>query len=304
MSQLNYEKVYNTMVDHAVSYVTKCNLHSAVLGISGGIDSTVVASIFHNVSAILASKGYEFTFIGISMPTETTDKREFEISQMVLNTFCDEQITMNITEEAMFMYNHINKHVYPPILSFGDNTAKYRRGNIKSRLRMMHLYDIAKANGGIVLGTDNQTEYMLGYSTIGGDGLFDYNPIQYLWKTEVYGLAHYMVEIYDGKDELKVHALKASIEIPPQAGLGISSTDLEEIGISSYEVLDGIIKELITTTSDDMELHTYHIDDIIAYFKENTAYNIDDVVTVWKRLKANEYKRILPICVKRNTYLK
>ena len=68
-------------------------------------------------------------------------------------------------------------------------------------------------------------------------------------------------------------------------------------------MLDGIIKELITTTSDDMELHTYHIDDIIAYFKENTAYNIDDVVTVWKRLKANEYKRILPICVKRNTYL-
>lgn len=302
MSQLNYEKVYNTMVEHAINYITKCNLHSAVLGISGGIDSTIVACIFSKVSEILADKGYKFTFVGASMPTETTDKREFEISQMVLNSFCDEQIIMDITEEANFMYQHINRHVFPAIISFDDTTAKYRRGNIKSRLRMMHLYDIAKAKGGIVLGTDNQTEYMLGYSTIGGDGLFDYNPIQYLWKTEVYGLAKYLVGIYQNENKRKLDALNASIEIPPQAGLGISSTDLEEIGISSYELLDGILQKLIECSSDGIERYTHHIDDIIAFFQDNTTYNIDDVVIVWKRLKANAYKRILPICVKRNMY--
>lgn len=288
---MDYKKAFDTMVEHGMDYIKNNNLKSVVLGISGGIDSTIVACIFNEVSVRLKKEGKEFEFIGISMPTDTTDKKEFEISQMVLEAFCDYAITMDITSEAACMYEVINAHILPPILS-SDTTSKYRRGNIKSRLRMIHLYDIAKAHGGIVLGTDNYTEYLLGYSTIGGDALFDYNPIQYLWKTEIYGLAEYLlykykknriVKCYPNSGNDKASALEASIKIPPQAGLGISTTDLEEIGAPSYEVLDDILKYLVGVNK---ECHQ----------------DKDLIKVIEKRVNGNAYKRHLPILIPRESF--
>lgn len=288
---MDYKKAFDTMVEHGMDYIKNNNLKSVVLGISGGIDSTIVACIFNEVSVRLKKEGKEFEFIGISMPTDTTDKKEFEISQMVLEAFCDYAITMDITSEAACMYGAINAHIFPPIFS-SDTTSKYRRGNIKSRLRMIHLYDIAKAHGGIVLGTDNYTEYLLGYSTIGGDALFDYNPIQYLWKTEIYGLAEYLlykykknriVKCYPNSGHDKASALEASIKIPPQAGLGISTTDLEEIGAPSYEILDDILKYLVGVNK---ECHQ----------------DKDLIKVIEKRVNGNAYKRHLPILIPRESF--
>ena len=275
---MNCEKVFETMVEHAIDYFIDNDIHAGVLGVSGGIDSTIVAYVFNEVSKRLNESGYGFQLVGISMPTETTDRDEFRISELVGHAFCDSFKVLDITNEAQAI-------VVPSIEGRWDWLNKFRLGNVKSRLRMIHLYDLAKAFGGIVLGTDNYTEFLLGYSTIGGDGLFDYCPIQYLWKTEVYELANYFLQKeIDNKSWDKVHALDESIGIPPQAGLGISKTDLEEIGAPDYYTVDTILKSVVEDTP----------------LPED--FNEAVINTVLRRYENNKYKRNLPIVIGRDMF--
>ena len=275
---MNCEKVFETMVNHAIDYFIDNYIHAGVLGVSGGIDSTIVAYVFNEVSKRLNESGYGFQLVGISMPTETTDRDEFRISELVGHAFCDSFKVLDITNEAQAI-------IVPSIEGQWDWLNKFRLGNVKSRLRMIHLYDLAKAVGGIVLGTDNYTEFLLGYSTIGGDGLFDYCPIQYLWKTEVYELANYfLLKEIDNKSWDKVHALDESIGIPPQAGLGISKTDLEEIGAPDYYTVDTILKSVVEDTPIPED------------------FNEAVINTVLRRYENNKYKRNLPIVIGRDMF--
>ena len=112
------------------------------------------------------------------------------------------------------------------------------RGNIKARLRMITLYDIASRTKGIVMDTDNLTEHFLGFWTIHGDD-GDFNPIGGLWKHEVYGLAKWMKEnVY--KDS---KALEASIAITPTDGNGVKAGgDLAQIAPGkTYDDVDEIL---------------------------------------------------------------
>lgn len=274
-SNLDYANVHKVMVNHLYNYIVNNKLRAAVLGISGGIDSTVVAYMLNEVKQKLDEEKYPFYFVGLSMPTETTDKDEFRISELVGHAFCKDFRVLDITNESQSItVPHIGSGVY---MTLND---KIRLGNVKSRLRMIHLYDIAKAYGGIVIGTDNKTEKELGFSTIGGDALFDFCPIQHLWKTEVYGLAQYYKE-----REIKmcnwekVYALDESINIPPQAGLGISLTDMGEIGAPDYYAVDTVL-----------------------YNDENglpqPEYNY--VEAVLNRKRENAYKKNLPIITPRH----
>lgn len=277
---MNCLKVFDIMVKHAMSYFRENNLHAAVLGISGGIDSTVVAYVFNEVEKRFNDENYDFRFIGISMPTETTDSDEFRISELVGHAFCPNNFKiMDITQEATSV-------TIPYVPECPEWKNKFRIGNVKSRLRMIHLYDLANAYGGVVLGTDNYTEYLLGYSTIGGDGLFDYCPIQYLWKSEIYELANCFREIEKERENWeKVHALDESIKIPPQAGLGISKTDMDEIQAPSYDVVDQIL---------------------ITYLVGADTSDIADeqvVNNVIKRHINSTYKRKLPIIIERNNLI-
>lgn len=285
-TNLKYDYVFETMVSNMVDYIIDSNLDSVVLGVSGGIDSTVVACLLREVSDRV-NKTKPFTFVGVSMPTETTNPDEFKISELVGNAFCDDFKMIDITNEA-------NSIVIPRVGEFVNpliNNNVIRIGNVKSRLRMIHLYDLAKAYKGIVIGTDNYTEYLLGYSTIGGDALFDYNPIQFLWKTEVYRLADYLLNIYiEHKQWDKVHAVSDSIDIEPQAGLGISATDMREIGADNYFVVDDILYTYINLKPGDKENPTVE------------KYGIDTVLTVIDRMHKNEYKRNLPILPLRFNY--
>jgi NAD+ synthase len=273
-------KVFNGMVDHAMNYFRENNLHAAILGISGGIDSTVVAYIFNEVEKRFNNENYSFRLVGISMPTETTDKDEFRISELVGHAFCPNNFRiLDITQEAQSI-------TIPYVDVSNEWVDRFRIGNVKSRLRMIHLYDLAKAYRGVVVGTDNYTEYLLGYSTIGGDGLFDYCPIQYLWKTEIYELANFFREIEKERENWeKVHALDESITIPPQAGLGITNTDLEEIQASSYWEVDSCLKSIIANED----------------FKEYIDVSVRE--RILDRYLKNQYKRKLPIVIHRNNLI-
>lgn len=274
MSNLNYEKVFNTLVDDTEEYLIKNNLQAMVLGISGGIDSTVVAAICHEVS-----KRTGIPLIGRSLPIKNKED-EFDVSKLVAEAFCDDfkciplqnsytAFLNNLMFEESQVYVH-SENIKEAELSAPDKQTPIANGNIQARLRMIYLYNLASIHKGLVMSTDNQTEYQLGFWTIHGD-VGDFDPIQDLWKTEVYELANYIhdreMEVtmeylankYTGTimtEEIQLDmagvmsgsiarckAIEASMALTPTDGLGISNSDLDQIGAKSYAEVDAILQD-------------------------------------------------------------
>lgn len=291
---MDYNKVSNVMIDQMKSYFKTCGIHSAVLGISGGIDSTLVAVLLHHVSKELKEESYDFKFYGVSMPTQTTDKKEFWVSELVGNTFCDEFQVVELDEVASVVESWLGdwKSNWDPT----EKIEPIRSGNAKSRLRMIYLYDYAKKKNGIVIGTDNYTEYLLGFSTIGGDALFDYNPIQYLWKTEVFEFAKAFQLDYTCVDILKAAAIKESLSLKPMDGLGISTDDMVQIGARNYYDVDDILQWYLVNK--DAERCPDN------FYSNIDGYHISREIMelVIKRHKNSEFKRNHPVVISRQDY--
>lgn len=219
---LDYKNVYNLLVDGIKSYCEKNNIKTLVLGISGGIDSTVVAAL---------CKSSNIPLIGISMPCSTNGSDEISSANLTGNEFCTRFKEINLQSTFETVENFCKD-------SSDLDSTPISQGNIKARLRMVTLYDIASKVGGIVVDTDNLTEHFLGFWTIHGDD-GDFNPIGCLWKHEVYGLAKWMKEnVY--KDS---KALEAAIAIIPTDGNGVKAGgDLAQIAPGkTYDDVDEIL---------------------------------------------------------------
>lgn len=303
MSKLNYEHVFNTLVEETAKYITKNNLKAMVLGISGGIDSTVVAAICHEVS-----KKTGIPLIGRSLPIKNKSD-EFDVSELVGQVFCDDFKVVNLLN----MYQHVNQSVYDGEGTLGTPISK---GNIQARLRMIYLYNLASIHKGLVMSTDNQTEYQLGFWTIHGD-VGDFDPIQDLWKTEVYELAKWISNRYKNIEHhhtimtgagSKSDAIELSIALTPTDGLGISNSDLEQIGAKSYDEVDDILSRYIPF-KEYRQKHgePLHPHDEMAEsdcWSQLCARHGEDVVNkVWSRHLASEFKRKkAPIYISRELY--
>ena len=293
MSQtIDYSKASRVMIDSMKEYFKKCNLHAAVLGISGGIDSTLVAVLMHKVSQELNSEKYAFTFYGVSLPTPTTPENEFWASQMVGHAFCDDFCV----EKEMDEVSRLTKDWVSTWKQ--EKIEPIRYGNIKARLRMIYLYDLAKKVGGIVMGTDNYTEYLLGFSTIGGDALFDYNPIQELWKTEVFDMAEMFMDEYanDRKFE-EAAAIETSLRLKPMDGLGISSDDMDQIGARNYYDVD-VILQWYFEYKDEPGYPEY-----IFNPRDESWIHAEVISKVINRHKASEFKRNHPVTLSRARFM-
>ena len=289
---IDYSKASRVMIDSMKEYFKKCNLHAAVLGISGGIDSTLVAVLMHKVSQELNSEKYTFTFYGVSLPTPTTPENEFWASQMVGHAFCDDfYVDKEMDEVSRLTIDWVSTWKQEKI-------EPLRSGNIKARLRMIYLYDLAKKVGGIVMGTDNFTEYLLGFSTIGGDALFDYNPIQELWKTEVFDMAEMFMDEYAINRKFEeAAAIETSLRLKPMDGLGISSDDMAQIGARNYYDVDVILQWYLEHKNEPG--YPEHM------FNHRDGYCIDAqaISQVISRHKASEFKRNHPVTLSRARFM-
>lgn len=308
----DYGKVFDIIVKRTEDYICSNNLKCMVLGISGGIDSTVVAAICHEVS-----RRTGIPLIGRSLPTKFNKEGETTTADLVGKAFCDDFQTINIHN----MYVRLATDITVAETGMIDNPkypqTKIADGNIQARLRMIYLYNLASIYKGLVMDTDNLTENNLGYFTIHGD-VGDFNPIGGLWKTEVFELASYIRDHYHF--EARVHsnpklieeafnkatAVEESLKLKPTAGLGITDSDLDEIGADSYEQVDYILQEILAWKKFKLNQgfyafsHEMTCDDFLEDQQMlDTPYPIIEAVA--KRHFASEFKRKqLPIKISRN----
>lgn len=322
MKELNYEKVFNTLVEETANYVTSNGLKAMVLGISGGIDSTVVAAICHEVS-----KKTGIPLIGRSLPIKNKED-EFDVSKLVGEAFCDEFKVFDLSNSykaSLFdlcadagLIKDCKGYDWYWLSDLEELAGRtpIANGNIQARCRMIHLYDIASIRKGLVMSTDNQTEYQLGFWTIHGD-VGDFDPIQDLWKTEVYELAKWISNRYKNIEHhhtimtgagSKSDAIELSIALTPTDGLGISNSDLEQIGAKSYDEVDNILSRYIPFKEYRQKhgepLHSHDEMAESDCWSQLCARHGEDVVNkVWSRHLASEFKRKkAPIYIPRKEY--
>lgn len=212
MPELDYSHVENALVDWLKSKVQKAGAQGAVVGMSGGIDSSV--------TSVLCKKAFSEQVLGIIMPCYS-DKQDDEDARKVVEKFDIEYISRDLGPVLdEFLITLEGKK------SRADN--KMAIANMKPRLRMITLYYYAAKNNYLVVGTDNWSELKVGYFTKYGDGGIDLAPLGRLVKTEV--------------RELAIHlGIPGSIiKKKPTAGLWKGQTDEDEMGLA-YEDLDHYI---------------------------------------------------------------
>ena len=325
----DYGKVFETLIEKTAKYLVDNNIKAQILGISGGIDSTVVAAICHEVS-----KRTNIPLIGRSIPTTNNKTNEVSTADLVGKAFCNDykvypidrfyhQFMIDIVHKETGSVRYIQNELTGGFTIDLEDCLKFQtpiaNGNIQARLRMIYLYNLASIKGGLVMDTDNLTENNLGYFTIHGD-VGDFNPIGSLWKTEVFKLAEYIHNYYYNKarcleeghfyeqaDEiaLKLETIKESLKLKPTAGLGITNNDLEEIGAESYDQVDDVLKvilawKMITAPS------KYSFDNFIEsdFISELTYIPEEIIKNVAIRHFRSEFKRKqLPIKITRNEIL-
>lgn len=280
----DYSQVFEEIVKQTGEYCVKYNLKSLVLGLSGGLDSTVCAAIGHEVS-----RTYGVKLIGISLPCISNSAMEKLGAELCGEAFCDDYIEMNINDLYLLVKAKCN-------LSMGQSTD-ISQGNIKARLRMIMLYNAASINSGIVIDTDNLSEHYLGFWTIHGD-VGDFKPLGKLWKTEVYELAKYIKNYYS--DIVKKYhedkrydqaltaetALQNAIEITPTDGNGVN--DLGDMGQIApgytYTEVDKVLQTVVYNPNFTMAMLKDIADE---YFNGD----IDTVNKIVMRYLNSQFKR-------------
>jgi NAD+ synthase len=214
---LDREELSDNLVEFIKNHFQKSGFQKAVLGLSGGIDSAVVA--------VLASKaiGPE-NVTGILMPYRTSSPSSIEDAMKIVKMTGMNHKIVEITG-AVNSIESFN-------MDEGDRIKAVRLGNVMARVRMITLFDFSSANDALVLGTGNKSEIYLGYFTLFGDSASAINPIGDIYKTEVFKLAEYL------------HIPQEIISKPPSADLMEGQTDESEIGFR-YADMDRVIHGVV-----------------------------------------------------------
>jgi len=239
---MNFENATKNIRKELKDYIIKHKLESLVIGVSGGIDSALVCALAKPICEEL-----DIPLIGRSIPIISNKLDEMARAQLVGESFCTLFDAKNLDklfyETSFEIFNKDDIITRVIIKGETEKKIKIREGNIKARLRMIYLYDLAQKYNGMVLGTDNYTEYLLGFFTLHGDH-FDYGMIQYLWKTEVYEMSKWLIK-NEPMSQRQIDALELCIDAIPTDGLGVSNSDFDQLGAKDYNEVDLILAQYL-----------------------------------------------------------
>lgn len=240
-------------------YFKKTGAKKAIIGVSGGIDSSVVLAL------AVKALGKE-RVIAVLMPYEgITPEQDIRDAKELIS-----MLDVNYVEISI---NGVVKIFENKLVGRGINLSKVARGNILARVRMVLLYAIANSEEGLVMGSSDKSELLLGYFTKYGDGGVDLLPIGDLYKTQVRLLGRHL-----GIPEKIVNK-------PSSPSLWKNHMAEEELG-ARYEVIDPILYALV-----DLKISPDRILEIEGIPK-------DLAKEVISRVFMNEHKRSFPIIPK------
>ncbi len=246
---INPELARKILVGFIRSEVTRVGFQHAVVGLSGGIDSAV--------SCALAAEalGPE-NVLAVRMPHRTSSPDSLEDAQKVADCFKVHLQTIEITP------------MVEPLIARDPQMSKLRKGNLMARARMIVLYDQSEVFKGLVIGTSNKTEILLGYTTLWGDMAAAINPLGDLYKTQLRQLA------------ASLRLPQSVLEKPPSADLWAGQTDEQELGLTYAEV-DRLLYLMVD--------ERYTPQDCV-----DAGFDKEYVQNVLTRVRRNQFKRMMP----------
>ena len=210
---LNLKEVHSELVEFLRESFKKAGFSKAVLGLSGGIDSALVAYLLRD------ALGKE-NVLAIMMPYKSSNPDSLNHAKLVIEDLKINSKTIEITDmiDAYFKNE--------------EEATSLRMGNKMARERMSILFDYSSKENALVVGTSNKTEIYLGYSTQFGDSACALNPIGDLYKTNIWDLSRY----------LKIP--NELIEKKPSADLWEGQTDEQEMGLT-YKEADQVLYRML-----------------------------------------------------------
>ncbi|NLS44774.1 MAG: NAD+ synthase [Firmicutes bacterium] len=253
--EIDPEIIHKVLVEFIRVQISKTGLEKAVFGLSGGLDSVVVAFILKEAlgSGNVLAAVLPYNTVGSESIKDAKNIRD------ILNLQC---IIMDIAPI-------VNSCRDTLLSSAVGNPDRIRMGNIMARQRMVLLYDLSKAIGGLVIGTSNKTELLLGYGTLHGDLAFAFDPLGDLYKTQIRAYARYL-----GVPE-------NIIVKSPSADFWPGQTDEQDLGFA-YEDLDKLLY-LMT----DKGLNIQELLDL--------GFDRDFIDSINKRIYSNAFKARMPL---------
>lgn len=250
---INTELARRLLVDFIRQELKRVGFKRAVIGLSGGIDSALVTYL------TAEALGPE-NVLGIRMPYKSSSSASLEHAQMVIDALGIRSDTVEITP------------MVEPLIERFPDMSKQRRGNVMARQRMIILFDQSMAFNGLVVGTSNKTEALLGYTTVFGDNAAAVHPVGDLYKNQVRQLSRAM------------GVPAAIVDKPPSADLWAGQTDEGELGFS-YDEVDQLLYLMVD--------RRFSLDEAI-----HAGFSRGFVEKAWQTVQRNHYKRHLPIIPK------
>jgi NAD+ synthase len=251
--QINPGLARKMIVDFIRTEVTRVGYSRVIVALSGGIDSALVA--------FLAAEALEpDNVLAVMMPYRTSNPESRADAELVVKQLGIKSRVVEITPMAE-----------PYLTSYvGDNAR--RRGNVMARMRMIIVYDMSEEFHGLVIGTSNKTEALLGYTTQFGDNAAAIQPITDLYKAQVRQLAR------------EIGVPQKIIDKAPSADLWQGQTDEGELGFT-YDEADAILYHLVDERR--------RVDELVALgFSPRVVNQIVELV------QRNQFKRVPPIVAK------
>lgn len=246
---INTDLAHKILTGFIKSEITRVGFSRAVIGLSGGIDSAL--------ACVLAAEALGAdNVLAVRMPYKSSSADSLQHAQLLIDQLGVQSKTIEITD------------VVEPIFRNDAQITEKRKGNIMARARMVILYDQSEVFKGLVIGTGNKTEILLGYTTLFGDSASALNPIGDLYKTQVRQLSR------------AINVPAPIIDKPPSADLWRGQTDESELGFT-YEEVDRLLYLLVDERYSPQQA-------IEAGFDEKF------VTAVVDRVRKNQFKRMQP----------